>query len=405
MSWRDVSVGEVCDLSTGGTPSKENTEYFDNSDILWLVSGDIHKREIFDCNGRITELGYKNSNAKFLPIDSVLIALNGQGKTRGTVALLRVRATCNQSIVAITPKNKDELDSKYLFYYLDGKYEYIRRLTGDSGNDRRGLNMPLIRKIYLPLPPLKTQQKIVAKLDAILAEIDKATAAAEANAKNAEALFQSYLTEVFERGGEGWSNKKISEIAKIKGGKRVPKGYELKNEVTPYVYLRVTNFSENGDIDTTDLRYVDNEVWSGIKNYIINSEDLYISIAGTIGRTGMVSAQLSGSLLTENACRLVFNNDINNKFVYYFTKSSSFISQTVEQTRTTAQPKLALSRLGEITLAIPSLDEQLEINKKLDLMTTQISIYKNCYEQKIIELNALKQSILKQAFNGELVKE
>jgi type I restriction enzyme S subunit len=258
--------------------------------------------------------------------------------------------------------------------------------------------------LEIPHPPLATQQKIVAKLDAIFTEIDKATAAAEANAKNAEALFQSYLTEVFERAEEGWNKKKISEIAKIKGGKRVPKGYELKNEITPYVYLRVTNFSENGDIDTTDLRYVDSDVWSGIKNYIINSEDLYVSIAGTIGRTGMVSEQLSGSLLTENACRLVFNNDINNRFVYYFTKSSSFISQTVEQTRTTAQPKLALSRLGEITLAIPSLDEQLKINKKLDLMTSQISIYKNSYEQKIIELNALKQAILQKAFSGELVK-
>ena len=293
-------------------------------------------------------------------------------------------------------KPKSFIDSKFFYYFLEANPIQSK---GYSRHYR------FLKELKIIVPPLATQQKTVAKLDALFAEIDIAKASAGANAKNAETLFQSYLTGIYEHDREGWNKKKISEIAKIKGGKRVPKGYELKNQVTPYVYLRVTNFSENGDIDTTDLRYVGSEVWTGIKNYIINSEDLYVSIAGTIGRTGMVSEQLSGSLLTENACRLVFNNDISNRFVYYFTKSSSFISQTVEQTRTTAQPKLALSRLGEITLAIPSLEEQLEINKKLDFITTQISIYKNSYEQKIIELNALKQAILQKAFSGELVKD
>ncbi|MBT8587357.1 hypothetical protein G6675_03565 [Polynucleobacter paneuropaeus] len=293
-------------------------------------------------------------------------------------------------------KPKSFIDSKFFYYFLEANPIQSK---GYSRHYR------FLKELKINVPPLATQQKTVAKLDALFSEIDIAKASAGANAKNAETLFQSYLTGIYEHDREGWNKKKISEIAKIKGGKRVPKGYELKNEVTPYVYLRVTNFSESGDIDTTDLRYVGSEVWTGIKNYIINSEDLYVSIAGTIGRTGMVSEQLSGSLLTENACRLVFNNDISNRFVYYFTKSSSFISQTVEQTRTTAQPKLALSRLGEITLAIPSLEEQLEINKKLDFITTQISIYKNSYEQKIIELNALKQAILQKAFSGELVKD
>ena len=292
-------------------------------------------------------------------------------------------------------KPKSFIDSKFFYYFLEANPIQSK---GYSRHYR------FLKELKIIVPPLATQQKTVAKLDALFAEIDIAKASAGANAKNAETLFQSYLTGIYEHDREGWNKKKISEIAKIKGGKRVPKGYELKNQVTPYVYLRVTNFSENGDIDTTDLRYVGSEVWTGIKNYIINSEDLYVSIAGTIGRTGMVSEQLSGSLLTENACRLVFNNGVNNKFVYYFTKSSSFINQTIEQTRTTAQPKLALSRLGEITFAIPSLEEQIEINKKLDLMTTHISSYKNSYEQKVIELNVLKQSILKQAFSGELVK-
>jgi restriction endonuclease S subunit len=100
--WPMVELGEKCSFMTGGTPTSIKKEYYENGTIPWLVSGDIHKGEIFDCDGQITEKGLNNSNAKYLPKDSVLIALNGQGKTRGTVAMLRMeKATCNQSLVSI----------------------------------------------------------------------------------------------------------------------------------------------------------------------------------------------------------------------------------------------------------------------------------------------------------------
>lgn len=141
--WETKRIGDVCSLMTGGTPSRNVSEYF-GGEIKWLVSGDIHQGEIHDCDGRITEAGLKNSNAKYLPINSVMIALNGQGKTRGTVALLRTKATCNQSLVSIFPKDTEKLLPEYVYINLHGRYEEIRRLTGDSGNDRRGLINRLI---------------------------------------------------------------------------------------------------------------------------------------------------------------------------------------------------------------------------------------------------------------------
>ena len=113
----ELKIGDICDLMTGGTPSRKVPEYFDNGEIKWLVSGDINQKEIFDCDGRITEEGLNNSSAKFLPENSVLIALNGQGKTRGTVAMLKTKATCNQSLVSIFPKSGVNLNTKYLYYF------------------------------------------------------------------------------------------------------------------------------------------------------------------------------------------------------------------------------------------------------------------------------------------------
>ncbi|MBE3128653.1 MAG: restriction endonuclease subunit S, partial [Actinobacteria bacterium] len=160
--WEMVEIGEMCNLMTGGTPKSIVKEYY-GGDIKWIVSGDIHLGEIFDCPNRITQKGLESSNAKYLPIDSVLIALNGQGKTRGTVALLKTKATCNQSIVSILPKDKSKLISEYLYTILKIMYVQIRNLTGD--NQRSGLNMSLIKKIKIPLPSLEIQQKIIAQIE------------------------------------------------------------------------------------------------------------------------------------------------------------------------------------------------------------------------------------------------
>jgi len=161
--WPQKTVGETCTLITGGTPTSTIKEYYENGDIKWLVSGDIHKGEIFNCENRITKKGLENSNARWLPVNSVLIALNGQGKTRGTVALLRTEATCNQSIVAVNPNNHRELMPEFLYYQLKARYQEIRTLTGD--NQRSGLNMPIIRNISIAVPLLEIQSHIVTQLE------------------------------------------------------------------------------------------------------------------------------------------------------------------------------------------------------------------------------------------------
>lgn len=161
-SWPVVKLGDIANFMTGGTPSSSKKEYYENGDIKWLVSGDIHQEEIFDCKGRITQLGFDNSNAKYLPVNSVLIALNGQGKTRGTVALLRVKATCNQSLVSIFPKNEQSVLPEFIYYSVKQKYQEIRNITGD--NQRSGLNMPILKNISIQIPEINKQKRIIEQL-------------------------------------------------------------------------------------------------------------------------------------------------------------------------------------------------------------------------------------------------
>ncbi|SFN45042.1 type I restriction enzyme M protein [Nitrosospira briensis] len=200
--WPIVSLAEICTFMTGGTPTSTIVEYYEGGTIPWLVSGDIHGFEIWSCKKRITPKAVENSNARVLPKDSVLIALNGQGKTRGTVALLRMEgATCNQSLVAITPTKPPKVISEFIFWTLRSMYSDIRALTGDT--ERSGLNISILKSIQIPLPPLEMQKKIVAEIEGY----QKVIAVNRQAIEGFEKKIQSTLARVWGEDGESLAPK------------------------------------------------------------------------------------------------------------------------------------------------------------------------------------------------------
>ncbi|SFJ54709.1 type I restriction enzyme, S subunit [Desulfomicrobium apsheronum] len=198
---------------------------------------------------------------------------------------------------------------------------------------------------------------------------------------------------------KGWQTKTLGEIADVKGGKRVPKGYKLQTEPTDHPYITVSDFTDDGTIDTSRLRYVSQEVFEQIKRYTISSKDLYLSIAGTIGKTGYVPDELDGANLTENACKLVLHPGTSRDFLYYFTKSSDFADQAGANTRTAAQPKLALERLKTIKLCIPPLPEQQRIVAILDDAFADLATAKTNAEKNLQNARALFESHLDAVFS------
>ena len=157
-----VKLGSISELKSGGTPKTENLEYWENGNIPWMSSGEVNKGNIYETEKKITKEGYNNSSAKMLPKDTVVIALAGQGKTRGTVAITRIELCTNQSICGIIPNEK--LNSDFLYHYLKTQYENLRQLSSGDGT-RGGLNLKMLNNYLVPLPPLEVQKRIVEVLD------------------------------------------------------------------------------------------------------------------------------------------------------------------------------------------------------------------------------------------------
>ena len=154
------------DVITGGTPSTNIKEYWGGS-IPWLASTEIHQKNIRNATKNISDLGLLNSSAKIAPKDSVLIALAGQGKTRGTAAILGKNMAINQSLAALVC-NEDNY-YKFLFYAIEMNYEALRELSSGDGG-RGGLNKKLIKDFKINIPLDKNEQTAIAD---ILSSMDK----------------------------------------------------------------------------------------------------------------------------------------------------------------------------------------------------------------------------------------
>ena len=186
-----VQLGDVAKLTAGGTPSTAKNEYWENGKIPWLSSGEVHKKIVHDTEKHITELGLKNSSAKLMEINTCLIALAGQGKTKGTVAITEIPLCTNQSVAAIIA-NREKVEPYYLYHNLDSRYLDFRHITGKE-NSRTGLNLKILKCFYITLHKKDQRDKIVSELN----KIDSVVLETENKINSSKSLQKSLISQIF----------------------------------------------------------------------------------------------------------------------------------------------------------------------------------------------------------------
>jgi type I restriction enzyme S subunit len=187
--WKLSTIKEVSNVSSGGTPSRKNDNYW-GGDIPWATTAEVQFKTIFDTAQMITEEGLNNSSAKLFPVDTILMAMYGQGKTRGQVAKIGIETTTNQACAAIILK--DGYDVDYYYQFLMSRYEHIRQMSNSGGQEN--LSAGIVKSIQVPVPPLPEQKEIAQ----ILSSWDKAITTTEQLLANSQqqkkAIMQQLLT-------------------------------------------------------------------------------------------------------------------------------------------------------------------------------------------------------------------
>lgn len=152
-------IDEFSDLFAGATPSTKVSAYWENGTIPWMSSGEVHMGRVTTTEKKISQLGYDKCSTKMVPIHTVVIALAGQGKTRGTVAVTEIELCTNQSLCAIVTDGTVLPD--YLYHNLRNRYEEIRSMCAIS-NGRGGLNLKIVGSIKVIVPAIEEQRRFIA---------------------------------------------------------------------------------------------------------------------------------------------------------------------------------------------------------------------------------------------------
>jgi type I restriction enzyme, S subunit len=394
VRWELKKLQQVSAIVNGGTPDTNVPEYWDG-DNLWITPKDMGKlrgRFVDDTFRKLTLSGLKNSSAKILPPNSLILSSRAP---IGHLAINSKPISTNQGCKGLIPS--DNLDTFYLYYFLLNSVEYLNSLG--TGTTFKELSGSKLGQVEIPLPSLPEQQRIVSILDEAFAAIDKAKANAEKNLKNAKELFESYLQGVFENRGDGWEDYPLeAHIKLIDYRGRTPVKTEsgtrlitAKNVKLGFLQLEPQEFiAENSYI---------NWMSRGIPNFgdVIFTTEAPLGNVAQIDTTEKLAFAQRIIVMQPNPTKL------NQYFLKYLLLSNPIRGKILSKATGATVLGIKSSLLKKIEISFPkSLDEQQAIVQTLDALSAETKRLESIYQQKLADLEELKKSILEKAFNGEL---
>ena len=400
--WQTKTLGEVCDVMNGGTPKTGVPEYWDGNH-RWITPAEMGKRlspYVSDTERKITDLGLRDSSARMLPPNSVILS------SRAPIGHLVINTEpmgTNQGCKGLIPRS--QIEHKFLYFYLSSIVDLLNSLG--TGATFKELSGGKLKEVTVPVPPLAEQQRIVGLLDEAFEGLATAKSNAEKNLQNARALFESHLQSVFTQRGSGWVEKKVCELLEKYGGeiKTGPFGTKLKASEYTETGVPVISVGEVrlGKIVLHDRTpRVDRGVTDRMPEYVLEEGDIVFGRKGGVERSACVRKDQAGWFLGSDGIRLRLPTNCNRRFLAYQFLSPTHKNWMLNQAVGTTMPSLNQKIIERIPIAICSLPQQQSIVEQLDALSEQTQHLARLYEQKLAALEALKKSLLHQAFTGEL---
>jgi len=303
--------------------------------------------------------------------DDLVIAMSGA--TTGKIGINNTDTIfyLNQRVGKFIPKTN--LLKPFLYYFLTTKVEESLKIA--AGAAQPNLSTEQINNFEIPLPPLSEQTRIVSILDKCFSAIDKAKANADKNLKNAKELFESYLNGIFDTKGDEWEEKKLGEVLNLLYGKPLEESKRKQDGRYPM-------YGANGIKGRTDEFYHDR------KSIIVGRK----GSAGEINLTDEKFWPLDVTYF------ITFDETKYDLMFLYFL----LLKQKITKLARGVKPGINRNEIYEIQVKLPLISEQQNIVKKLDALSAETKRMEAIYQQKLLNLEELKKSLLQKAFRGEL---
>lgn len=344
-----LKLNELCDVVSGGTPSRSNQEYWNGGTIPWIKISNIKSKYVSKADEYITQFGLENSSAKMLEKGTILYTIFA---TLGETGILEINACTNQAIAGITIKDNSIILTDYLYYYLKSKKKYVNDIG--RGVAQNNINMSILRNFEVPVPKIEEQQKIISILDKLQSIITHR----QKQLEKLDELIKARFVEMF---GDPVSNPfeyeklPLEELAEIKIG---PFGTLLHKEDYISDCHALVNPSHiiDGEIVVDSKLTVSNEKYNELNAYHLQQNDVVLGRRGEMGRCAVVKEEGllcgTGSLIIRTNGRL--RADFIQKIISFPTFKKTIEDMAVGQT----MPNLNVPIVSNFMIICPPTDIQ-----------------------------------------------
>jgi len=376
---RMAKLGNIANIFSGGTPSRRQSAYW-GGNIPWIKTAQVQNSIIreSDVDEWITEKGFKNSSAKMVPKGSILMAMYGQGKTRGQVAILGIDATVNQACAAIIVK--DNADSNYVFQQLLFRYESIRNISNTGS--QKNLNSALIKSISFPLPDLMIQKTIAILLSTWDLAIEKAERLIAAKEKNYSCLLSNLISN--DRHQRGHIRDFVSEVSMRNNG------------VASDLVFSVTN---NRGFVLPEDQFERRVASSDLSNYKIVTRGQYAYNPSRInvGSIARLDGWDKGIL---SPMYIVFEIDekkVNSDFFLHWLESHEAKERIRKSAQGSVRETVSFTDFGAISFPMLSIAEQTKIASILNTTQSEIDLLK----KQLAAFRKQKRGLMQKLLTGQ----
>ena len=380
---KKIKLKDICNISTGGTPSRSNINYWNNGDIPWCKIGDFSGKYINQVKENITEEGLKNSSAKIFKRGTILYTIFA---TVGEVAILETESATNQAIAGLELIN-NEVDLEYLYYYLKSlKFVMLKKSRGVAQNN---INLGILKNIEIKIPD-KMEQINIAK---ILANIEKVIDKKNKQLKELNTIIKSQFVEMFKNIKKYVELQKVCSFINGDRGKNYPSGDKISKNKEGVAFINA-GLLESNKVNWSNMNYISEDTYNNLRSGKIQKDDILYCLRGSLGKCAIIDFLKKGAIASSLVILRANKNEINPNFLLIQLGMEEILYQQNQANNGSSQPNLSANSVKKYKILLPPITLQnqfSEIVKQIDKQKFEI-------EKSLKETQELYESLMEKYF-------